>query len=593
MDVAAPQGRGGRLLVDPEVLIVDAAAAIGFADVLRSGGDAELNATRTIDVQQPIDGRGGVAGGKLTLDAGDAIAVNNDLVTNNGPVSLSAGAGGILMNAGPAVALTGGNGTVIHAGSAAITVSAAGDVATEHLVTSGAVKVTSDLGTVRFNRDLAGPTAAGIGSLAVAAGRDVRLGGVKTAGTVTVGMLGSGGTLTVEGPIVARGKIDLGSAAQAKTTNIILRHDVHTQNADIELYGTTWINPLARSDNVAWSPVLSVKGNGALFENPLVQVAVQTTDSGNVRFNGATLWGDGSPAPARPQVAYLYNARPSEAQRGLQETGYYGLHVGVKTGEVYFGGNVGMFDATTGARKIAPPEVPGALGTRNNQNGLWVTVSTTVGPGKIRFADTADVYTPQFRLLNANTKRSQIPRAPTDLAWAKAPAKLDLVAGANLPTVQINEAGDPNLIGPSPKNALEPADYQRVAALPEVPLRPVDPPQVELPRVELVRDLSEALPLAQERVPEPVVGGEQRSATARVGPSALDVRDALATTLVDPGRSAELGRGSGARGVGPEVSGADASPVAAGGASAPHADDEYFSQSPFEFVQTQSRRAVE
>ena len=62
--------------------------------------------------------------------------------------------------------MTGGNGTVIHAGTAPITLAATGDVTAEHLVTTGAVTVTSAAGTVTFNRDLGGSLGEGIGALA-------------------------------------------------------------------------------------------------------------------------------------------------------------------------------------------------------------------------------------------------------------------------------------------------------------------------------------------------------------------------------------------------------------------------------------------
>jgi hypothetical protein len=105
-------GQGGAAVIG---FTVDAATAT-VASVLRSGANAELTATDTVDVREPIDGRGGRAGGGLTVNAGNAIAVNNDIVTNDGAVVLDAGAGGIAMNAGPPTSLSGGNGTVIHSG---------------------------------------------------------------------------------------------------------------------------------------------------------------------------------------------------------------------------------------------------------------------------------------------------------------------------------------------------------------------------------------------------------------------------------------------------------------------------------------------
>ena len=52
------------------------------------------------------------------------------------------------MGTGPATSVTGGNGTIIHAGTAPITLTAAGEITAEHLVTSGAVNVSSAAGTL-------------------------------------------------------------------------------------------------------------------------------------------------------------------------------------------------------------------------------------------------------------------------------------------------------------------------------------------------------------------------------------------------------------------------------------------------------------
>ena len=62
VDVAATAGKGGKLLLDPEFLVVDAATAGTVAGVLQFGASAELTASQTIDVRERIDGRGGAKG---------------------------------------------------------------------------------------------------------------------------------------------------------------------------------------------------------------------------------------------------------------------------------------------------------------------------------------------------------------------------------------------------------------------------------------------------------------------------------------------------------------------------------------------------
>ena len=94
---------------------------------LRGGTNVVLQADNLIEVNDSIDGRGGVAGATLSLDAGNRIALNNDLMTNNGAVTLSAGAGGVQM--GNTSRATSNNGAVISAGNQPIDIQSTGSVA--------------------------------------------------------------------------------------------------------------------------------------------------------------------------------------------------------------------------------------------------------------------------------------------------------------------------------------------------------------------------------------------------------------------------------------------------------------------------------
>jgi filamentous hemagglutinin family protein len=623
VDVAAPAGKGGLLLLDPAFLVVDAATAAAVASTLRSGASAALAATDTVDVRQRIDGRGGAAGGGLALDAGNAITVNNDIVTNDGAVVLRAGAGGIVMGPGGAGSLTGGNGTVVHAGAAPITLAASGSITAEHLVTTGAVSATSTAGTVTVNRDLGGTVGAGIASLNVAAGRDVLLNGVNVVGPVDVRTLRPGGTITLAGPIASRGgSVMIGNSTLIDATTIRLEDNIHTRNADVDLYGRVLVNPRVVAVSGDWRvdgpgtggrvvvlrdpPDPWLTQDGKLFENVLVQVSLQTTGGGSVRLHGDTLW-DYAAAPNNA-VRYFYNRPlPPGFQVGsldafaalrreepVRSTGYYGLNIGVESGGVTFGGKLGMYNSAGGS--TVKPVASGALDESKLGNGLFVSVNTLGGQGTISFGPESVVTVSRFRHVPL-----QAPLSFTDVVTSAdvsrfgVPPKLPFVVmrRGNLPFVPVRN-GNPNAIGPGPNNVAAAASFARLDDLPEVV---VSAPPARAGLVGIVPEPSTAAApagpaLAGER-PEVAVGpaSQVQAAASRAGEAGGRQSAASGVALREPTRAADLGRGS--------ANGGAAQDVFEGGAPlVPHeqrtsgaADGEYFSQGAFEFAQTLSERA--
>jgi filamentous hemagglutinin family protein len=522
VDVAAPAGKGGRLLLDPESLIVDAATATTVAGVLRSGADATLAATDTVDVRQPIDGRGGVAGGGLTVNAGNAIAVNNDIVTNDGPVFLNAGAGGITMTGGPSTSVTGGQGTVIATGKAEITLKAVGDVTAQHLIATDQVSVTST----------------------------------------------GGGTITLAGPIVARGNVTIGDKDRAGTTIIRLQNDVHTQNGDVELNGTTLVNPAPGERGLGFlslKPLLA-KNDGLYYDNPFVQVSVQTTGAGNVLFRGDVLW-DYTRVPIN-SIHYLWGAdQPSVALResGSRPTGYFGLNVGVQSGTVTVNGNLGSYKLRCGdlacRTNIDWPDRD-RLGNENPANGMWVTVNTNEGRLKstLKFGADSKVAVsglrvanwtkPEFDFLSGNSLRSSL----------GLPAANVVFLTRSLPRLTGPTGKDPGTIGPGPTNVLAAGTADRVAALTELQMLPEPPP------------------------PEPPVTPAAAAGVERT----VRASDAAGTQSAV---AAEAKRGSPVTSAMESEAGEATPLVRFAGSPTPGADAEYFSQGAVEFAETRSRRA--
>jgi filamentous hemagglutinin family protein len=530
VDLAAPAGKGGRLLLDPETIVVDAAAAAALGGVLRTGASAELLATDTIEVRERIDGRGGAAGGGLRLDAGNAIAVDDDILTNDGAIALRAGAGGIRMNAGPATSASGGNGVLLSAGNAPITLTAAGDVAARYLASGGAVTIE----------------------------------------TTTPGR-----TITLGGQILAGGNVRVGAPGLKTTTSIRLRHDVLAENGDIAFNGRTWIDPIVQPGgaNVSYSNLFRLS-TPRYYENPLVQVAVQTTGGGSVRFDGDVLWGGAADEKTLPQVRYVYNvlAPPPfdarvpaqvEALRAAQSpaaTGYFGFNVGVERGRVELLGNLGMYTADGVKKFVAAPRdtltrtsVPTVLSVAID---TW-SFSRDAGTADIVLGAGSQATVGRFRIRNpasADPGYDSIDVAGASTVFGGAPRFIDVPIAGNMPNLRVSSGG-PNLIAPSPRNVARPSSLAAAVPLPEIPV------VAEAP----------ATPGALAGAPAPDAGSLMR-----------------ATLIDDPARGGSL-RGAGP-GAAPDVF-ETAAPIAPFAGERPAAADaEYFSQGAFDYVQSLARR---
>lgn len=217
VDVQSAAGRHGSLLLDPTDLVVDAgasggstvsAAELGF--LLSRGANINLQASHNVTVNQLIDGRGGVAGAKLGMTAGNDLTLNNSVVLNNGALQLTA-AEGQLRSVGDVV-------LDVAAGSMALQGGAG--VALKQISAGSAVSIGSAHGGVTVTEPIAGPGGAAASSLSIDAAGSVRLAGARTregglavvsrsGDVVSVDAAGSGGGLVSEG----RAEIVAGASA--------------------------------------------------------------------------------------------------------------------------------------------------------------------------------------------------------------------------------------------------------------------------------------------------------------------------------------------------------------------------------------------
>ncbi len=328
---------GGRLLFDPTELDIGAAMAATLSGTMRSGATATASTTAgDLVVSAMIDGRGGVAGGGLTLTAGGtgSIMLNNDIITNNGAVTLNAG-GSIMANGGSSI-VPGGN--LIYAGSGMVSMNAGSALQVPTLV-AGAVS-------------LASPN------------------------IVTKGIIAASGSVTFTGPVE-------------------LQHSVFTSSGNILFTGTATVNPVG--DEILYQPgatwtqgfpnTTGVLLTQAQFQAmPPTQLAggtvawdVQSANltisaPGNITFQNGLVSGYLSPASTYP---YFHNAAytagvTTRASTGAFPTRFYSV-------DVYAGGTASFAGVVGFAGANNHPGQAGSTTWNNTDSTFMLAINGTLG----------------------------------------------------------------------------------------------------------------------------------------------------------------------------------------------------------------------
>ncbi|MBL8325618.1 MAG: filamentous hemagglutinin N-terminal domain-containing protein [Rubrivivax sp.] len=291
VDAGAAQGAAGSLLLDPATMDIGLAEASLINRVLRTGTSTTVSADVDINLNATIDGRGRIAGGGLTLNAGRDIHLNEYLVTANGAVTLNAATGTVRLAAGRGV----------FTGSAPITVRSGADLAAGPYVTSGALSLTSTAGSVSLDA----PLDATLGAVTVNAAQDVRINQpvvhLRNGSTFTVT---AGRDIFVDAQVDGRGGVARSGAVNLTAGgNVRLGESVVTQLADIRMRAIAGTISTAAGRGVfAFGPAASVPGGvivdlsaGADFTTGIV------SNSGFVNLaslNGSLTLGQGIDASA-------------------------------------------------------------------------------------------------------------------------------------------------------------------------------------------------------------------------------------------------------------------------------------------------------
>lgn len=248
---------------------------------LRSGGTLAVTAGRDIRVDAPIDGRGGAAGGSVTLDAGRNVTLADSVVTNGGAITIAAGTGAVAQGTGVQLRTSGG---------AAIDVRSGADLVTGSYVTTGALNLRSTGGSVSVAESIYDTT----GATTISAATDVT---VRPGALVENIRTGAPLSITAGRDIVIDEQVGQDRNATTLTgpitmtagRSVLVNQDVVTRDAPVTITATTGTVTVAPQTVVGAELRPQVRaGSGA------ITVAA-----------GADLY-IGTPGTARPSVEVPY-----------------------------------------------------------------------------------------------------------------------------------------------------------------------------------------------------------------------------------------------------------------------------------------------
>lgn len=274
VDAGASQGSGGFLLLDPATMNIGLGEAALINRVLRLGVSTSVTADIDINVNSAIDGRGRLAGGGLSLSAGNNINLNDYIITNNGAINLTASGGTIHVAAGKGA----------FAGNAPISITSGSDLNLKGFYTNGPLTARSTGGSLRVVEGL--PPTPGAVALRAAQALTVDQPIASHAGGGSLSLTSDRGDIIVDGQIDGRnGNSASGSVNLIASRHVQINEAIVTQNAPISI--------TAGSGTVTHAPSMALyAGNGTISVTAgsnLSSGLYDTTGALNLRSTGGWL----------------------------------------------------------------------------------------------------------------------------------------------------------------------------------------------------------------------------------------------------------------------------------------------------------------
>ena len=220
-DASAPRGKNGSLLLDPADVSIGLAEAALIARVLRTGTTVQTRATVVRNSAAGIQIDVCLAGGGLTLTAGNNLTINEFIVTNNGAINL---------NAGNTISVA--SGKAVFAGTAAISATSGGDLNTVPLISTGGVTYRSTGGSVFVNQVLDNSR----GAFSINAAQDVNVNQLITnLSNGSALSITAGNDINVNAQIDGRNGVTGGIPTLLAGRDILLNSNIVTNAANINL----------------------------------------------------------------------------------------------------------------------------------------------------------------------------------------------------------------------------------------------------------------------------------------------------------------------------------------------------------------------
>lgn len=429
-DASAPAGAAGSLLLDPAILDIGLAEAGLISRVLRTGTSTTLAADIDINVNSLIDGRGRIAGGGLTMTAGNNINVNDFVITNSGSINLFATAGTVNVAAGKAV----------FGGAAPITVQTGGTLHTGPFLTGAMLSLTSTAGAVAVDSFIDG----GTGRVDISAAADVNINQpIVNLASGSPLNVSAGNDINVNAQVDGRGGAAGGAASFVASRNVNVNDFVVTNNGAISVTATNGAATVAAGKGLfsGTAPIsMTAKGNVTSGVSSSGSLAL-TSSAGAVAVNGLI---DGATGAAAISAATDVNINQpvlnmaSGSALNVSAANDINVNAQIDGRGGVAGGNVSL----TAARNVA---VNDFIVTNNGAIGITATNGTaTIAAAKGLFAGTSPVT------VNAkgNLSSGSLSAGTVVLASSAGAVALNGIVDASTGRVDVNAATDVSINQP-------------------------------------------------------------------------------------------------------------------------------------------------